>query len=130
MDDPKLSYFERRLAGEIVEIEAKIEALEGEKRALLRQMSKARAERTGIQEVTRKNSLSRILAENSIVEMLQNSASPVKTLRLFARARQTNFDLKETTFRTYLHRMKKRGVIKTGPTVGSWQLLKATAPRS
>lgn len=127
--DANLTYFERRLLGEIHEIEMRIEALVLEKNALQRQLAKAKAERSGIKLVERKNSGNRVLAENTIIAALRNSKSgEMKTIKLFERARATNFDLKESTFRSYLHRMKKRGEIESGKYVGSWRLTPKLTP--
>ena len=122
MDDEKLSYFEKRLTREIEEIEARMKSLNEEKFALQRQLAKARADRTGIQSVTRKNSMNRVLAENSVVEYLKQKGTAT-TAQLYRNAQLTNFDLKETTFRTYLHRMKRKDMIKTAQTVGRWELV-------
>ncbi len=126
MEDEKIVYFERRLLREIAEIEMKIKLLDEEKRALARQLAKARAEKSGIQGLTRKNSLNRVLAETSITDTLTGEAQSVATLKLFRQAQITNFDLKETTFRTYLHRLKMRGIIKTGRSAGTWELVQST----
>ena len=127
MDDEKLSYFEKRLTREVEEIEERIKALNKEKSNLLRQIAKARAERTGIQSVTRKNSLHRVLAENSVVELLKKDGR-APTATLYRNAQRTNFDLKEATFRTYLHRMKKKNMIKTSRAVGYWELVAPPTP--
>ena len=124
MDD-KLTYFEKRLTNELEDISARIKELEDERRALGRQLAKARAEREGLKFTTRKNSTNRVLAENSVLQALRSTSKPLSTQDLFRRARLTNFDLKESTFRSYLHRMKKRGEITTIGHVGRWQL---TAP--
>ena len=123
MNDDNLTYFEKRLLAELEGIETQIKSLDTEKRALQRQLSKARAERTGLQTATRKNSLNRVLAENSIIEALREKKRPLSTRQLYLNALITHFDLKETTFRSYLHRMKKRGDIKTGGHVGTWELI-------
>ncbi|MEJ6391134.1 hypothetical protein [Gymnodinialimonas ulvae] len=118
----KLTYFEKRLTRELEDIETKIQGLEDERRALSRQLAKARAEREGLKFTTRKNSANRVLAENAILQTLRESKSAVSTQVLFREARLTNFDLKETTFRSYLHRMKKRGDIRTSGGVGYWEI--------
>ena len=122
MVDDNLSYFEQRINNELKDIEARIKALNEEKHALQRQLAKARAERTGLQYATRKNSLNRVLAENSVIEMLRERKKPLSTRQLYRNAQLTNFELKETTFRTYLHRMKNRGLIKTARRAGEWKL--------
>ena len=124
MESNELSYFERRIQKEIEDIEERIKTLNGEKMALQRQLAKARADRTGIQSVTRKNSANRVLAENAVIGALQEANKPMSTRNLYRVALSTNFDLIENTLRTYLHRMKKRGIIKTSNSVGVWELPK------
>ena len=122
MEDEHLSYFEGRIISEIEEIESRIKSLTSEKYALQRQLAKARAQRTGIQNVTRKNSINRVLAENAVISALRASKKSLTTSELYRSALSTNFDLKPTTFRTYLHRMKNKGMIKTARSSGSWEL--------
>jgi hypothetical protein len=122
MNEIELSAFERRLLKEVEKIETQIKELEIEKRALQRQIARSRSERTGIQNVTRKNSLNRVLAENSIIEFIRARGKECDTKQLYNNAKITNFDLKEATFRTYLHRMKYRRLIETGRSVGTWKL--------
>lgn len=122
MEDAHLTYFERRIINELEEIESRIESLTSERYALQRQLAKARAQRTGIQNVTRKNSVNRVLAENAVIAALRDSGKSLATRELYRAALSTNFDLKPTTFRTYLHRMKGRGLIGTASHVGSWKL--------
>lgn len=122
MEDEHLSYFENRIIGEIEEIESRIKSLKNEKHALQRQLAKARAQRTGIQNVTRKNSINRVLAENAVISALRESKKALPTSDLYRFALSTNFDLKPTTFRTYLHRMKNKELIKTARQTGYWEL--------
>lgn len=121
MDD-NITYFEKRLTRELEDIESRIKELESERQALRRQIAKARAEREKLKFTTRKNSLNRILAENAILQALRNASHPLSTKELYHQAYLTNFDLKETTFRSYLHRMKKRGDIQLAGHVGRWEL--------
>lgn len=123
MDD-NLTYFEKRLSSELEDIEAQIRELEDERRALSRQLAKARAEREGLKFTTRKNSANRVLAENAVLHALRGTTKPLSTQDLYRQARLTNYDLKETTFRSYLHRMKKRGDIQTAGHVGRWEIAK------
>jgi len=117
-----LTYFEKRLARELEAIDAQIKELQTERQALSRQLAKARAERQGLSFATRKNSMNRILAENAIIEALRTEEKPLNTLQLYRYALSTNHDLKTSTFRSYLHRMKKRGEIKTAFRAGTWKL--------
>ena len=122
MADDNLTYFEKRLQGELEALEERIRDLEKEKSALLRQIAKARADRQGLQYVSRRNSQNRVLAENSVLMLLKEKGRPLSTLELYKNARFTNYDLKEGTFRTYLHRMKAKGLIATAGHVGMWKL--------
>lgn len=122
MNDEHLTYFEKRLTAEIEDIEQRIKTLVEEKRALQRQLAKAHAERSGLQQTSRKNSINRVLAENIVLQTLREEGKPVSTAKLYKNALVANYELKENTFRTYLHRMKKKGLIKTARNVGSWEL--------
>ena len=124
MDD-NLTYFEKRLSRELEDIEARIKELEDERRALSTQLAKARAQREGLQFTTRKNSANRVLAENAVLMALRDTTKPLSTQELYRKARLTNYDLKETTFRSYLHRMKNRGDIQTAGHVGRWETAKS-----
>lgn len=117
-----LASFEARLLNEIRLIEDRINGLRDEQQALRRQIARARAQRTGMQEVTRKNSGYRVLAENSVIEMLERAKKACTTKQLYRNALESNYELKENTFRNYLHRMKKKGLIETAGHVGVWQL--------
>ena len=121
MDD-NLTYFEKRLGRELEDIETRIKELEEERRALSIQLAKARAEREGLKFTTRKNSTNRVLAENAVLEALREAKKPLSTQELYLKARLTNYNLKETTFRSYLHRMKNRGDLQTAGHVGRWKI--------
>ena len=123
MSDAEISYFEKRLLAEIEQIRKQIIALESESDALRRQLAKVRAEKTGLAGATRKNSLNRILCEQAVLDALMNSNRSRSSSELYDAATKTNFGLKESTFRTYLHRMKKRGLIRTAERVGFWRLV-------
>lgn len=122
MISDELSFFEKRLTAELEAIELRISELQRERHILRRQVAKAAAEREGLQFTTRKNSMNRVLAENSVIATLRRRGVPVKTKELYINARSTNYDLKETTFRSYLHRMKNAGIIKTVKHAGQWGL--------
>ncbi|WP_247996640.1 hypothetical protein [Brucella tritici] len=122
MAEDNFSFFERRLEREIASLDADIERLKAEKVALTKQLAKARADREGLQFTTRKNSMARVLAENAVLKALKASGREMKVLELFREARGTNSELKESTFRTYLNRMKTKGMIRPGKYVGEWRL--------
>jgi chorismate mutase len=122
MAEDNLSFFERRLEREIASLDADIERLKAEKIALMKQLAKARADREGLQFTTRKNSMPRVLAENAVIKALKASGRDMKVLELLKEARSMNSELKESTFRTYLNRMKIKGMIRPGKYVGEWRL--------
>jgi predicted nucleic acid-binding Zn-ribbon protein len=119
---PHMSPLEKALTQELSEVEIRIKELMDEASALKRQIGKASAKRKGLEFTTRKNSLNRVLAENSVLEVLRESGRPAATATLYKQARITNPYLKENTFRTYLHRMKKKGSIQTARRAGEWKL--------
>lgn len=116
-----LSYFEARILRELSAVEEEISKLQAEAVALRRQLGKAKAERLGLEHTTRKNSMNRVLVENVVVEHLRQQ-TPLSTKFLLRKALPSNPQLKENTFRTYLHRMKQRGLIKTARRPGEWEL--------
>jgi predicted transcriptional regulator len=64
------------------------------------------------------------LIEQVIIEMLHTTdGGPLKTRALFESARRVSAHLKYVTFRSYLHRLKRRGVITAeNADHGSWSL--------
>ena len=105
------SYYERRLMRAIEETEGRIKELTHERDALRRQLMQARWENSALKDVSRKNSGNRVMIETRVVDTLKASSRAVSTAKLFAVAQRVNFELKENTFRTYLHRMKEKGMI-------------------
>ena len=64
------------------------------------------------------------VTEHVIVEMLERAnGQPLRTRELFEGARTVSAHLKYVTFRSYLHRLKRRGVITAeNADHGSWRL--------
>lgn len=126
MNDDEFIFFESRLLKEIEEIESKIKALTSEKMALSKQLQKAKMEKDGLQFSTRKNSVNRILIENSVIYNLRAKRDKgrisVSSDDLYKQALFVVNDLKKNTFRTYLNRMKNKGLIKNSNHVGFWTL--------
>lgn len=117
-----ISSLERLLTQELQTLEARIKELEDEASALRRQIAKASARRQGLGLVSRKNSLNRVLVETSVLDALRKAQRPLRTKDLYKKALETNPQLKENTFRTYLHRMKLKDVIFTARKAGEWRL--------
>ncbi|MFN3077300.1 MAG: winged-helix domain-containing protein [Alphaproteobacteria bacterium] len=112
---------EGHLLAELAEVEKRIVELTVERDALRRIITRVRQQNVELKDVTRKNSLSRVLIENRIMQALQEAGKPVRATELLSILRQTSYNLKESTFRSYLHRMKEKGVIKMHDR-GVWRL--------
>lgn len=117
------SYYERRLLREIEAVEGRIRGLASEKTALQRLLVRARRERLLGQEVGRKNSIDRVLIESKVIEVLEKSPKPLSSRELYLATTSIIFPLNDNTFRSHLHRLKKRGAIENvGGRPGVWQL--------
>lgn len=125
MPDEMSSYYERRLIREIEEIENRIKDLTFERDALKRQLMKARWENSHLHDVSRKNSANRVMIETRVLEALGAASKALTTSVLYQEGLKANFELKENTFRTYLHRMKEKGIIRSVGR-GVWKLPEAT----
>jgi hypothetical protein len=124
MIETEPSILERRLLKEIADIDARVAELQTTRRSLERLVVKVRRE-APVEggKVARKNSAGRILIEQAIVESLRAALKPMTNKAIFTAARAVDYDLKEVTLRSYLHRMKARGLIEhSGAQGGSWQL--------
>lgn len=124
MSEEPESYYERRLMREIEELEKRISELTQEQNALKRQLVKARWENSSLRDVSRKNSANRVMIENRVLEAMRKSSKPFSTAALFKEGLRANFELRENTFRTYLYRMKEKGLIRSVGR-GLWRLPEA-----
>jgi len=106
-----LPYLEESISKKMSEIDNKIKELTNEKNALERLLLNARRENVQHTEAVRRNSTNRILVENSILKMLRRSPSPVSNRDLYLNARTAVYNLKDTTFRSHIKRMKDAGKI-------------------
>lgn len=123
MTSPDDSTVEAKLFKQIEEIDHRLAELHAEKSALQRLLLKVRRENVAAHDVARKNSFNRILIENKILETLGDVGGTVSSRNLLRLARGVIYDLKESTFRSYLHRMKARGLIQpSGTSRGFWML--------
>lgn len=120
---------EAQLVEQLAEIERKISDLEAERDALRRLITKVRHRDLATRDVTRKNSFDKILIESQIIEDLRRSRWPVAAATLLQNARSVKFGLKDSTFRSYLHRLKLAGAISPVPSrPGHWRLSDAISP--
>jgi hypothetical protein len=119
-DDDSL-HLERRLIAELADLEGKIGSLVAERESIRRILMRVRQETKINVDVTRKNSINRIVIEDRITEVLKNSARPLSTKRLASEAKSVVYNLKDNTFRSHLSRMKARGLI-VGRGTSLWTL--------
>ena len=123
MDDEPHRGIETRILREIAETKRKIAELQADQRSLERILVRIRGENLGAQDVTRKNSINRLLVENAILKALsERSGRPVSLSLLWQAARLTLPGLKQSTFRSYLNRLREKGLIQSSGH-GKWHLL-------
>lgn len=113
-------YLEDHIARKIESIDSKIKDLKLERLALERLLLDARREHASQTEAVRINSTKRILVENSILHSLRHSLKPMANKDLYANACRAVFDLKQTTFRSHIKRMKDAG--KIVPVGNRWSI--------
>ena len=116
----KTPYLENHITTQIQEIDNKIKVLKAERLALERLLLRARQDEVQQREPIRRNSVNRVLVENRILETLRRSNAAVSNRDLYWAARSVVYDLKESTFRSHIKRMKDGG--KIVPKGSRWQL--------
>lgn len=104
---------EKELVAQIVDINKRIDELLRDRAAINRAILKVRQRNSALKDVSRKNSLNRVLVESQILEILGRSSGPVSSQVLFKEAQNVHPDLKSETFRSHLHRMKRKEAIKS-----------------
>jgi hypothetical protein len=103
---------ESQLVAQLTGIRQEIAKLEKQRETLEALLVRVRQE-MNLRDVTRKNSLDRILTENLILESLRRTRRLTPTKILFYSVRAISPQLQNTTFRSYLHRLKAKGLIRT-----------------
>lgn len=105
------------IEGQIVILNRQITALEDERKSLERILRRLRNEDEAVRRssVTRKNSTSRILIENAVLNALKRGKDqkkePTRAKTLFHAAKESVPSLHPNNFRTILHRMNERGIV-------------------
>lgn len=114
-----------KLQAEIRAIDLKIADLTAERHALTRILERTRSEVFTAAGPTRKNSYSKIVVEQEILQTLRSRVVPVSSADLLAAARTVRYNLKPVTFRTHLHRLKAKGLITNSDEKGRgyWSLI-------
>ena len=120
---------EDALVGELADLERQIGELQLQRAALQQVLLRVRRENASLRDVTRKNSLDRILIENRILEALKAAANPIPVRQLYVAARGVNPHLRSSTFRSHLHRLKQKGSIVSSRTRGHWMIARGAKER-
>ena len=115
---------ETHLLAELTDVEQQIAKLEAQRDALRDLVLKARRENATLRDVTRKNSFDRILIESRVMNLLRAATKPVPARRLYWAAAEINPRLRNTTFRSHLHRLKSKGLIES-KVHGEWSVTDA-----
>lgn len=121
---------ERQLILQIAIKNREIAHLQSEKAVLERLLYKARKQEISNREVTRSNSVGRVMAENAI--MAKIDAGPkmgVSVTALELAARGAVPGLGQSTFRSHIYRLRERGIIES-PTRGVWRRASSTSSDS
>ena len=114
---------EAELLRQIAALEYKITKMRQEQTLLTETLARIRRENVVIRDITRKNSLNRIKAEFLIIEFLKVRPELPKNYKsIKAHVGEYFPNLRDDTLRSYIHRLKQRGVIVSGGVRGSWKL--------
>jgi hypothetical protein len=111
---------ERRFLALLAEIEVGIAKLTAEKAALQQLIIRVRDKKSKTIDVTRRNSIDRLLVQDRILGVMQKIKTPIFGGYLFDAVRSIVPGMNNSTFRSHLHRMKNRGMIKPSGRRGYW----------
>ena len=107
-----MSDWKAKLEREIDEIDRRISELRDERDALVRIRSRAELYPNAASKVTRKNSFNRELIEGRVLVLLGELGRPAGSRELFDKIDKLHIKkLKPSTFRSYLARMKEKGLV-------------------
>lgn len=129
-ESPAQSRLISKLNAEIRAIDLRITELMAERDALRRILDRTKSELFTAAQTTRKNSFSKLVVEQEILQALRRLAVPVSSADLLAQARTVRYDLRPATFRSHLHRLKAKGLIEGAPggRRGYWRLTSRDEP--
>lgn len=122
MDDEEkaIRLYEARLLLDIRKIELEIKLLTDSKLVLQRLLSEAKGRGRSLPIIRRRNSTDRVMIETAIRRALYGKAS-AKSRDIHDEVKKVSHDIKPSTFRSHLHRMKKKGLIMQHGR-GAWKL--------
>ena len=113
---------EDQILNEIADAGRKITEIQQERVALERLLLKVRRAGIAAASASRRDSVPRLLIEKEIADGLElANGKPIATANLLRLAQAIDHTLKSGTFRSYLHRMKTKGII-TNSSHGYWKL--------
>ena len=115
------SELEKQLISAIAETSRAIKKLEEERSALERQLLRVRGTNVNLNDVNRRDSINRAIAESAVLDALYQAQKPLALDKLYGAVLVKNADAKLATIRTYLSRMKQKGLIENAGR-GRWQL--------
>lgn len=116
--DDRLSLAEQQIVAQLEANAKRIAALSAERETLQKVLLALRGQNQQ-HEIVRSNSRNRILVERRILEQLRMHGKAMLTHRIFQEARQVHPTLTAGTFRSYLTRMKQKGLLEQ-PQHGFW----------
>ena len=119
-DEKAIRLYEDKLQRDIREIEREIIILKESKGVLQRLLLEARGRGRSSPVVKRRNSTDRVMIETAVRRALYKKAS-VKSRDIYDEVLKVSHDLKHSTFRSHLHRMKEKGLILQHGR-GAWKL--------
>lgn len=119
-----MSDLKAQLDQEIEEIDRRIRELRAERDALARIRMRAELYPASARRVSRKNSLNREMVEGRILAALGEIGRPIGSKELYQKIDTLHIDMKPSTFRSHLARMKEKGLVANdGGKPAKWFLL-------
>lgn len=113
---------EQRLIHEIEGVDQQIRGLQQQRSMLETLLLKARRENVATRTVSRRNSVGRILVETVIIEALKAAKRPLNNFELHQAVRLRDPTVKDTTFRSHLHRLAQRDqIVRVAGRRGVWK---------
>ena len=119
-EETSVRLYEARLQHDMQEIEFEIKRLQDAKQVLQRLLMEVRKRDGLTPAIKRRNSVDRIMIETAVRRSLYGKAA-VKSRNIYEEVKKVSPDLKHSTFRSHLHRMKEKGIILQHGR-GEWKL--------
>lgn len=119
-EEKAVKLYEARLQRDLQSIEQEIKKLHDTKRVIQRLLMEARSRDGFRPPIRRRDSIDRAMIETTIHRTLQGQHS-VKSRDIYEAVKNVSHDLKHSTFRSHLHRMKEKGLILQHGR-GAWKL--------